>query len=240
MGYGAYSQIPGMIPGGDILSAIRHRTSQLRGNPPQQLYGGPNSLFQIPGLMGSRTPESPFLPGRSVDWEKRRTGKPKAGIGDMLTKGGGLLAMLGGPVGAIGLGLTAVGGIAGLFGKDPYKELESRTRKRFGIMRALASRRVAGQSASSIQQARQRLAGSGLSDSMAFEQIARGYKADYGRQLSDTHAQLMAEQERELADIEAGRAEYRGQRRTAMAGMMGPGLDLLLGSIDPRYRGFGG
>lgn len=223
-----YVMRPGLLP--------RDVPSYLKGNPPQRLAGGANPLFQIPGLMGSRNPEAEFLPGKagSAGW------RPKTGAADLLTKGGGLLAMLGGPAGAIGLGMATVGGVAGLFGKDPYKELEKRTKKRFGILRALTSRRVAGQTASSVQQARQRMAGSGISDSMAFEQVARGYTADYGQRLNDLQMQLMAEQERELAGLEAGRAEYKGQRRTALAGMMGPGLDLLLGSIDPSYRGWGG
>ena len=204
-------------------------------NPPQQLGTGFNSMG--PGGMSLVQPRNKYgLPGQSggAAW------RPENRSGGGLQKAGGLLSLLGGPAGAIGLGMTAVGTIAGLFGGDPYKKLAQRTRKRFSLMRSLATRQVGQGSAASINRARQGMAGQGLTDSAVFGQMARGYEHDYATQLSDMQLRLMAEEEDAMAEIEGARTEYKHQGRLGLTGLAGSGLSLLMGSLNPRNNPSGG
>ncbi len=207
-----------------------------QGNPPQYLTYGQNPLGagrQNVQSVGFQYP----LPGQSssAPWKTGGTQNIAGG----LKKAGGLLAMLGGPAGAVGLGLAGIGTIAGLFGGNPYKKMESRTKKRFNILRAIASRRIGGASAASINRARQSMAGQGLQDSAVFQQLAKGYEADYSEQLSGINTQLLAEEEEALAQLDYGRADWRNQRRLGLTSLAKPGFDLLMGSLNPQYRGGG-
>lgn len=194
--------------------------SYYQGNSPQYLTSGPNSMSGQGGyslLQPSRYP----LPGIGVQGRMQGLGGAVGGLASGTPWG----MLLGG-------GLTLAGLLGSVFGGDPYKKLEASINRRYDLMRRITKTGVGHQRRGTSGRARQSLAGKGLMGSVVSEQVEAGIGADYADVLHRALLGVEGEREATLTELEAGRAGYELQPRTALAGLMGPGLQALLYSLE--------
>jgi hypothetical protein len=96
------------------------------------------------------------------------------------TKGGGLLSFAGGPLGAVGLGLSAVGLLKDIFSKDPYEEYRKNIKKMMNELPGAEAAKIESlklTQSQSLSETQRRIedvtAASGLPKSLATQNIWR-------------------------------------------------------------------